>query len=247
MEATDNKKASFPALLLIIGLGIASLFVWFFAEIAEDLLENELVRFDDAIISMFEAVETSTLDSIYIIITELGSVWFLMTLSVLVILLLWFKAKDKWGILFFITAVGGSGLLTWILKHTYERGRPSINEEIDAIGFSFPSGHSMGSLIFYGFIAYFILRSSQKKIIKYISMVVLSILIILIGTSRIYLGAHYPSDVIAGYVAGTIWLILCLLALEWVQWQSNSQVRPVYTLRNFLVSTFKSVKQKLGK
>lgn len=244
MDSTENKKASFPALLLIIGLGVASIFVWLFAEIAEELLENELVSFDDAIISFFKTVQTSMLDSIYITITELGSVWFLTTMSVLVILLLWFKAKDKWGILFFIIAVGGSGLLTWILKHTYERGRPSINEEIDAIGFSFPSGHSMGSLIFYGFITYFILRSSQKRAIKYISLVGLGTLIILIGTSRIYLGAHYPSDVIAGYIAGTIWLILCLLALEWIQWQSNSQVRPVYALRNFLATTFKSVKQK---
>lgn len=241
----ERKKASLPVLLVLTGLGIASLFVWLFAELAEEVLENEMKSFDNSIIGFFEAVETSTLDIIYIGITELGSVWFLTTLSVLIILLLWFKAKDKWGILFFVIAVGGSGLLTWLLKQFYERGRPSINEDIDAIGFSFPSGHSLGSLVFYGFVAYLITRSSQKRAVKYLSLTVLSLLIILIGTSRIYLGAHFPSDVLAGFIAGTVWLLLCLLALEWLQWQSNSPVRPVHALRNFLIRSYKTGKQKI--
>ncbi|MFD1032537.1 phosphatase PAP2 family protein [Metaplanococcus flavidus] len=241
----ENKKVGLPALILLIGLGIASVFIWLFAELAEEVLENELRNFDNSIIGFFERIETSTLDLIYIGITELGSVWFLTTLSVVVILWLWFKDKDKWGILFFVIAVGGSGLLTWLLKQFYGRGRPSINEDIDAIGFSFPSGHSLGSLVFYGFLAYLFVRSTQKRGVKYLALTVLGILIILIGTSRIYLGAHFPSDVLAGFIAGTVWLILCLLALEWVQWQSNSNVRPVRALRSFLASTYKSGKQKI--
>lgn len=236
----ETKKAGFPALLLIIGLATASFFIWLFAELAEELLENELKIFDGAIISFFGLVENPALDAGFIFITELGSVWFLTILSVIVLLLLWFKAKDKWGILFFILAVGGGALLSVLLKNLYGRGRPSINEEIDAIGFSFPSGHSMGSLIFYGFIAYFIMRSRLEKGLKVLSLVVLGALVVLIGTSRIYLGAHFPSDVIAGYAAGTIWLVLCLLALEWAQWQSGSDVRPVRAMRRFLVSGFRS-------
>lgn len=241
----ENKKVGLLVLLLLTGLGIAGLFAWLFAELAEEVLENEMKSFDNSIINFFEAIETSALDIIYIGITELGSVWFLTTLSVLVILVLWFKAKDKWGILFFVIAVGGSGILTWLLKQFYGRGRPSINEDIDAIGFSFPSGHSMGSLVFYGFLAYLIARSSQKRAVKYLSLTVLGMLVLLIGTSRIYLGAHFPSDVLAGFIAGTVWLILCLLALEWVQLQSNSQVRPVHAFRRLLVSGYKSGKQKI--
>lgn len=241
----ENKKAGFLALILLVGLGIAGFFVWLFSELAEELLENELQAFDNGVINFFKRVESSSLDTFYIFITELGSVWFLTTLSVLVIAWLWFKAKDKWGILFFIIAVGGSGALTWLLKQFYERGRPSINEEIDAIGFSFPSGHSLGSLVFYGFLIYLISRSSQNKALKWTAIVGLGILIVLIGTSRIYLGAHFPSDVVAGYIAGTIWLILCLLALEWMQWRSNSQVRPVHALRNVLISSFKSGRKKI--
>lgn len=241
----ENKKAGFPALLLALGLTVASFFIWLFAELAEELLENELRNFDDAIVGFFKSVQNPALDSVYIFITELGSVWFLTTLSVVTLFLLWFKAKDKWGILFFLIAVGGGALLTTLLKNLYGRGRPSINEEIDAIGFSFPSGHSMGSLIYYGFIAYFIVRGRVNKGKKALFLSILGVLVVLIGTSRIYLGAHFPSDVLAGYVAGAIWLILCLLALEWAQWQSGSHVRPVRAMRKFLASVFNSVRSRI--
>ncbi|WKA56428.1 phosphatase PAP2 family protein [Planococcus shixiaomingii] len=241
----EKKKAAFPALLLIIGLAVASFFIWLFAELAEELLENELRKFDETIIGFFNSVANSTLDMFFLVITELGSVRFLTALSVLTLLLLWFKAKDKWGILFFVIAVGGGSLLTLLLKNLYDRRRPSINESIDAVGYSFPSGHSMGSLLFYGFIGYFAVRSRLKKRVKVLILIILAVLVVLIGTSRIYLGAHFPSDVIAGYIAGTIWLILCLLALEWAQWQSGSHVRPVQVMRRFLVSSFQSTKKRI--
>ncbi|WP_201596866.1 phosphatase PAP2 family protein [Psychrobacter vallis] len=240
----ENKKVGFLAIILTIGLGIAGLFIWLFSELAEEVLENELRKFDNRIIDFFESIKTPTLDGIYFLITEMGSVWFLTSLSVLVVLWLWFKVKDKWGVFFFIIAMGGNGALNWILKQVYERGRPSINEAIDAIGFSFPSGHSMGSLVFYGFIFYLVVRSAQKKSMKIMAFIFLGTLILLIGMSRIYLGAHFPSDVIAGFLAGTVWLILCLLALEWIQWQSHNQVPPVRALRKLLISNYKSLKQK---
>lgn len=243
MEA-ENKKASFLAIILIAGLGIASIFIWLFLELAEEILENELRRFDTSVIASFNAIKTPALDAIYTGITELGSVWFLSTLSILMILLLWFKAKNKWGTLFFIIAIGGNGALTWLLKQVYERGRPSINEAIDAIGFSFPSGHSMGSIVFYGFLIYLIVRSGHNKVIKIVSSIALIMLILSIGTSRIYLGAHFPSDIIGGFLAGTIWLILCLLALEWMKWQSNSQVHPIHALQELLISSYSSDEHK---
>ena len=85
MEA-ENKKASFLAIILIVGLGIASIFIWLFLELAEVVFENELRRFDNSVIASFNAIKTPTLDAIYTLITELGSVWFLTSLSVLMIL-----------------------------------------------------------------------------------------------------------------------------------------------------------------
>ncbi len=237
MEA-DIKKAGFLSIVLIVGLRIALLLIWLFSQLAENVLEDRLERFDSSAIGFFETLQTSTLDVIYTSVTHMGSVWFVTSLSVVVILSLWFKARDKWATLFFIIAVGGTGALTWLLKQVYERGRPSINEAIDAIGFSFPSGHSMGSLVFYGFLIYLIVRSQQNKVIKIGFSMALGLLILLIGTSRIYLGAHFPSDIIAGYIAGTIWLTLCILVLEWIRWQRSSQVHLGHALKNIFLSRY---------
>ena len=223
----ENTKIGIAVLLLLSGLAIAGLFIIVFTEYAEEVMEKEFGLFDSSIITLMEANQSGVMDVIMFLITELGSVWFLGAMSIVVIMALWFKAKDRWSVLFFITAVGGGGLLTQLLKHFYGRERPSINEAIDAVGYSFPSGHSMGSLIFYGFIIFLIVRGPQKEWIKWTVSISLAVLVVLIGISRIYLGAHYPSDVVAGFIAGTIWLLLCLTALEGIMWQTGSDIRPV--------------------
>lgn len=241
-DTTENaKKAGFPVLLLGSGIGASVLFIYLFTEIAEGVLENEVKLFDDSIISFLRLIENPFLDKIMLLVTELGSVWLLTVLSILTILILWVRFKDKWGILFFIIGIGGGGLLTKLLKYYYERGRPSINPEIDAIGYSFPSGHSMGSLIFYGFIAYFLIRSSFNKSLKWTIAILAIVLAGMIGFTRIYLGAHFPSDVIAGHLAGAFWLVLSILSLEWVEWLNGSSVRPVKALRSFLAQGYRKI------
>ncbi|WP_210366625.1 phosphatase PAP2 family protein [Bacillus sp. REN3] len=235
----DLKKTLLPILLLLTGIGTALVFIYLFAELAEEVIESEVQAFDTAIINLLQSGNSQLQYQIMFFITELGSVWFLSLLSLLTVLYLWIKPKDKWGILFFILNIAGGGLLTKVLKHYFGRERPSINEEIDAIGYSFPSGHSMGSLLFYGFIAYIIIRSAAKKPIKWTAVILAFLLVFLIGTSRIYLGAHFPSDVIAGHLAGGIWLILCILALEWVKWQSANSMNPFRTFLHFLEQRFK--------
>lgn len=241
----DAQKAGITLFLLLIGLGLAGLFIFLFAEVAEEVMEKEFGLFDVLIIRSLESLSSGTMDMVMFIITELGSVWFLSVMSTVVLGVLWWKLKDKWGILFFIVAVGGGSLLTVLLKHFYSRERPSINPEIDAIGYSFPSGHSMGSLIFYGFVMYLVIRTRQKAWIEGLTVGILGVLIFFIGISRIYLGAHFPSDVLAGYIAGTIWLTLSLIALEWIQWQSKSPVPPVHALRDVLSSLYRAAQKKL--
>lgn len=240
----ENTKIGITVLLLAVGLGIAALFIAFFSEIAEEALSQETWTFDSAIVVFFNSIESSRLDVFMVAITEMGSVWFVTAFSIAVIGFLWFKERDKLGILFFLISVGGGAVLTLLLKNLYARERPSINPEIDAIGFSFPSGHSMGSVIFYGFVMYLLLRSGKSKVFKGVAISLLGVLIALIGISRIYLSAHYPSDVLAGFTAGAIWLTLSILALEWIQWQSMSDVRPVHDIRDFLAKMFKAVKEK---
>ncbi|WP_423410345.1 phosphatase PAP2 family protein [Heyndrickxia sp. MSNUG] len=240
MNNTEEKvkKVGFPFLFMGAGIVISILFIYLFSEVAEEMLEQEVKAFDDSIITFFRNISTHTLDQLMTFVTELGSLWFLSLMTIVTLFTLWIKKRDKWGMLFFLIGIGGGGLLTKVLKVYYARSRPSINPDIDAVGYSFPSGHSMGSLIFYGFIAYFIVRSDISKPLKWTVGVISGILIILIGTSRIYLDAHYPSDVIAGHLAGAIWLILCILSLEWIAWQNVSNARPLKVVRRFMEQRF---------
>ncbi|WP_019413261.1 phosphatase PAP2 family protein [Paenisporosarcina sp. TG20] len=241
-EQQKLKKVGFPFVLLLIGLGIATLFSYTFLEIAEGLMENEIETFDSAIISTLKIIESGIVDQFFVFITELGSVWFLTSMSILLILTLWLTKKDKWGIIFFILAIGGGGILTQIFKHYFGRERPSINPEIDAIGYSFPSGHSMGSLIFYGFVIYFVARTKLSRKMKWIFAILAGILVLLIGISRIYLGAHFPSDVVSGYMAGGVWMIACIISVEWMIWRSRSDIRPLDFFRKFLGDTINRTK-----
>jgi membrane-associated phospholipid phosphatase len=241
-KKTKAKNTLLPVFLIAAGLGTSIAFLYLFANLAEEMLESEVESFDSSIIGFFNRFATDLLDGIMFWITESGSIWFLTLFSILFLSFLWLKKRDKWSIVFFITAIGGGGLLTKLLKLYFGRERPAIDETIDAIGYSFPSGHSMGSLLFYGFLGYYLLRSDLKKRIKWTAFYLCGLITILIGISRIYLGAHYPSDVIAGYLAGGIWLILCILALEYVKWRSASQRKPIRAFKEFFG---RQLKQKL--
>ena len=104
--------------------------------------------------------------------------------------------------------LGISTLLNQMLKYIVQRPRPTEFRIIEESGYSFPSGHSMVSAAFYGFIIYLIYKNIKNKYIKWSLMSILSILIILIGTSRIYLGVHYTSDVLAGFLISISYLII---------------------------------------
>lgn len=244
MADQQTNKVKFPVLIVVAGLIIISLFTYIFIEIGEELLGSEIKAFDSTIIDFLKTIETDSLDQMMVLITELGSVWFLSAVSLFVIFLLWIKRKDWWAIAAFIVANAGGALITHVLKEYYNRGRPSINPEIDAIGFSFPSGHSMGSLILYGFTIYLVLRSDRSKTLKTIYITIAAVLIFFIGFSRIYLGAHFPSDVLAGYLAGTVWMMVCILALEWIEWQTHYHIRPFQAIRAFFIHRFRKNSKK---
>ncbi len=98
--------------------------------------------------------------------------------------------------------------LTLLLKELYHRVRPDFLPLAYETSYSFPSGHAMNSLIFYTCLSFFVLNHVKNKQLRMIFFVLSGILIFLIGISRIYLGVHYPSDVIGGYAAGFCWLTL---------------------------------------
>lgn len=99
-------------------------------------------------------------------------------------------------------------VLNFILKHIFRRTRPSVLRLVEQGGYSFPSGHTMASSAFYGYLMYIIYKNVKNKYLKWGSIILLSLFVFLIGCSRIYLGVHYTSDVLAGFFISIAYLII---------------------------------------
>ncbi len=140
-------------------------------------------------------------------ITNFGGAWWLISLSI-ISLVLFIILKNKLIGFFIILNLAISGFLNQLLKNIVQRPRPTEYRLIDESGYSFPSGHSMVSAAFYGLFIYLIFKNVKNKYIKWGAISLLSILIILIGASRIYLGVHYTSDVLAGFLISISYLVI---------------------------------------
>ena len=182
----------FICLILVIG-------------ILEDVLEDEILKLDIYgydLVSKFLISDFVT--PIAKNITHLGGAIFLITLSLILLLI---KKKKKIGILIWLN-LGISVLLNQALKFIIQRPRPTEFRIINESGYSFPSGHSMVSAAFYGFLIYLIYKNVKNKYLKWSLITLLSLVILTIGISRIYLGVHYTSDVIAGFLISVSYLII---------------------------------------
>ena len=150
-----------------------------------------------------------------------------------IICLIFLIKNRKCGILITINAVNIL-ILNVFLKLVFTRDRPFDLMIISEDGYSFPSGHAMAALGFYGFIIYIIYHLNLSKRIKYLFIILLGILIFLIGLSRIYLGVHYASDVIAGYMVSLSYLIIYItivkkyLKFGEVKWLKNIYLKTYF-------------------
>lgn len=120
-----------------------------------------------------------------------------------------------------------STALMFILKFIFSRDRPLIPLLKPALGYSFPSGHSLMSFAFYGLLIHIAYHYVKNVYVKWILIVLFAMLIILIGVSRIYLRVHYPTDVFAGLAIGIIWLMVSLIILQRMEVYSKRNIEPV--------------------
>lgn len=150
----------------------------------------------------------AVLTDILKVITEFGDAIILIIITLLILLV--FKERTI-GFLVAINLVLSFGL-GQIVKLFFLRERPTLNVLIDIGGYSFPSGHSMVSIAFYGFLIYLCYKKIENKLLKWFLIILQTLLILAIGYSRIYLGAHFPSDVIAGYLLGLSFVIIYIKA-----------------------------------
>ena len=191
-------KKNFKWLVLFIAL------IGFLA-LAEDVFNKEIMNGDIIgykIISTFLISDFAT--PIAKFITNFGGAIFLITLTVILFILIKNK-KIGLSILTNLVVIAG---LNQVIKRILQRPRPTEYKIIEETGYSFPSGHSMVSMAFYGYLIYLIYKYVKNKYIKWISIIALSILICFIGISRIYLGVHYTSDVLGGFLLSISYLII---------------------------------------
>ncbi|MEB3282079.1 MAG: phosphatase PAP2 family protein [Lyngbya sp.] len=205
--------------LVSSGLILSALSLWVFFEIAEEVLEQETKALDTAILQHFQSWHTPLLNQIFIGVTFLGNPNFLILFTLVVsLILIHYKQKAKLGILA-IASGGAMGLNYW-LKVLFSRSRPQLWQQIVDVNFkSFPSGHAMISLVVYGIVSYYLITQFQAS--SKIIITLTSLLIFLIGLSRLYLGVHWPTDILAGYAAGLVWLTACIFSLKVAEKRGN--------------------------
>lgn len=185
---------------------ILSILIVVFVMLAEDVFEKELFTFDFVIYDFLVAHRADFLTKILTVITHFGGAIVLIGMTILGIV---FVKKKKYKVIIPINLLV-IVLINIALKNFFERPRPDRFRIIEETGFSFPSGHSMASMAFYGYLIYLIFTNVKDKKIRNILCVLLGILIFLIGFSRIYLGVHYASDVIAGLCFSMAYLIFMI-------------------------------------
>jgi len=165
--------------------------------------------FDNAVYDLVSGFMTDSMTQFMRFITYCGSEWTISVLTVIFpVFVFVFRKKRFYRLSLAATAnIALGALFNEILKHLFLRARPDLTQLAKVSGYSFPSGHSMNSMIFYGFFVYIIIKSMKHRS-KYFIAGALGLLVFMIGISRIYLGVHYASDVLAGFIIGFAWLML---------------------------------------
>ncbi|PPA71876.1 phosphatase PAP2 family protein [Jeotgalibacillus proteolyticus] len=206
MKWSRNQLAK--GLKVTIPVGVIVLGLLLFVEIADELIEKEIYVFDDAVISAVQQSISPTVTQIATYITFLGNAGTLFVFTVLLMTIL--VLLKRFALAIFIGAVNlTGGGLNWGMKALFSRDRPAYEVLIEQGGYSFPSGHAMSGLIFYGSLAIVLILLLDKLWKGTILSFILSIIIFFIGLSRVYLGVHYPSDIVGGFALGIVWLTLC--------------------------------------
>lgn len=202
------------AIIIAIALAIVVLGIKFFVELTESLHTAILANFDNQVSEYIASFRTPILTKYFTFITDVGDVWgYLISFSLCAILFYLFFKRWKYTFqlsLLLILALSSNILL----KQLINRARPTLEHLVTVKTLSYPSGHAMTAMAFYGFLIYLIVTFNFSKILKFAIITILSFLILSIGVSRIYLGVHFPSDIVGGFAAGFIWVVFCILVLN---------------------------------
>jgi undecaprenyl-diphosphatase len=209
--------------MLVLAALIAGL-LWCFVELADEVVEAETAHLDEKIILAMrnpadrsDPIGAEWVEELARDVTALGGTGVLAFLSIAVagFLLLGRRART---VLLLMAAVGGGLIVSTLLKHGFSRPRPDLVPHGSYVyTSSFPSGHSMMAAITYLTLAVLLMRTQSRRSVKMYLLLLATMLTVCVGASRVYLGVHWPTDVLAGWTLGAAWAIGCWLVALWLQ------------------------------
>jgi undecaprenyl-diphosphatase len=220
---------AYLTLHIVVGLGVCLLTGFIFAVLLDSVREHDvLVTRDQAVANWFHGNGTAFGDRIFVIVSAVGSPAAMAVLFAAVVLYLW-RARQRTLLVAWVLSYVGGTVLDGVMKDIVRRPRPEFAAKfLHYNSWSFPSGHSMGSLIGFAMLAYTVIRiyrieSMPARLCIWTGALVM---IALVGYSRIYLGVHYLSDVVAGYTLGILWLAVCFTGLQMVSRRAERRRAP---------------------
>ncbi|MDQ2694778.1 MAG: phosphatase PAP2 family protein [Pseudomonadota bacterium] len=205
-------------------MAVAAGGIWLFALLAGEVMEGDTRAFDEAVLlAMRDPADRSDplgpkwVEEMGRDFTALGGVGFLTLLTLAVVGYLVLERKVG-AALFIVAAVVGGRLLSAALKYGFDRPRPDLVPHGSFVyTASFPSGHSMLAAITYLTLGVLLARVQPRRALKAYILILAIVVTVLVGISRVYLGVHWPTDVLAGWTAGAVWAMACWLAVRWLQ------------------------------
>jgi undecaprenyl-diphosphatase len=214
---------------LAAGLAFSAFVIWAFIELADEVVEGESRAFDDAVLLWIHSSFPGWLGGPMRIVTALGYYWVVLPLLAVVVAVFYRKGWRLSAVLLLVSTAG-SIVLTTVLKSVFQRARPELFDSgYQASFYSFPSGHATVAVGFYGMLT-LVLAYRLQGTTRWAVAILGILVVLLIGFSRLYLGVHYPTDVLAGYLAALLWLV-CVGAV-YALWLSVRGLRAAESSRD---------------
>lgn len=191
-------------IIVVVGINV-------FVDLTENLHTEAFLEFDRRVTEYVISFRTPTLNKIFQFFTFVGDLYGYLIITAISTVFFYLKFRNWRFVLEMIFVLAISGLANLALKEVINRARPDAEHLVSVATLSYPSGHAMSAIAFYGFLIYLFYNFKLNKWLKTVIILLLGLLIFVIGLSRVYLGVHYPTDIVGGFIAGFIWVIFCVI------------------------------------